>query len=130
MNISDYIAELEAFINSSKIVSSYNLTIDRKTADIAFVSGKIEFRDGTTLDFKEFIEESRGSIEKYKYGYNYRKGSDNIFRYDNAPDPCAKDVKTFPYHKHLEDGIIVEAQEVGLSDVLAEIEGSYFLKND
>lgn len=62
MNISDYIAELEAFINSSNIVSSSNLTIDRKTTDIAFVSGKIEFRDGTTLDFKEFIEESRGRL--------------------------------------------------------------------
>ena len=60
MNISDYIAELEALINSSKIVSSYNLTIDRKTADIASVSGKINFRDGTTLDFKEFVEESEG----------------------------------------------------------------------
>ena len=93
MNISDYIAELEALINSSKIVSSYNLTIDRKTADIASVSGKIDFRDGTTLDFKEFVEESEGRIEKYKYGYNYRKGSDSIFRYDNAPDPKAKRYK-------------------------------------
>ncbi len=127
MNISDYIAELEALINSSKIVSSYNLAIDRKTAEIAFVSGKIEFRDGTTLDFKEFIEESEGSIEKYKYGYNYRKGSDSIFRYDNAPDPGAKDIKTFPYHKHLEDGTIVESKGIELSDVLDELEGSYFL---
>ncbi|KAF0144606.1 MAG: hypothetical protein FD156_1620 [Nitrospirae bacterium] len=122
MNISDYIAELEALINSSKIVSSYNLTIDRKTADIAFVSGKIDFRDGTILDFKEFIEESEGSIEKYKYGYNYRKGSDSIFRYDNAPDPSAKGIKTFPYHKHLQDKTIAESSHVKLSDVLSEIE--------
>ena len=122
MNISDYIAELEALINSSKIVSSYNLTIDRKTADIAFVSGKINFRDGTTLDFKEFVEESEGSIEKYKYGYNYRKGSDNIFRYDNAPDPRAKDIKTFPYHKHLKDGAIAESSYIKLSNVISEIE--------
>jgi hypothetical protein len=122
LNISDYIAELESLINSSKIVSSYNLTIDRKTADIAFVSGKIDFRDGTTLDFKEFVEESEGSIEKYKYGYNYRKGSDNIFRYDNAPDPRAKDIKTFPYHKHLKDGAIAESSYIKLSNVISEIE--------
>lgn len=64
MNISDYIVELEALINSSEIVSSYNLTIDRKTADIAFISGKIDFRDGATLDFKEFIEESEGNIRE------------------------------------------------------------------
>ncbi|MBI4685058.1 MAG: hypothetical protein HY755_07645 [Nitrospirae bacterium] len=130
MNISDYIAELEALINSSPIVSSYNLTIDRKTADIAFVSGKIDFRDGTILDFKEFIEESEGSIEKYKYGYNYRKGSDSIFRYDNAPDPKAKNIKTFPYHKHLKDGTIAESKEIELAVVLAEIEGSYFLEDN
>jgi hypothetical protein len=129
LNISDYIAELEALINSSKIVSSYNLTIDRKTADMAFVSGKIDFRDGTILDSKEFIEESEGNIEKYKYGYNYRKGSDNIFRYDNAPDPRAKDIKTFPHHKHLKDGSIVESSHVKLSDVISEIEELFITYN-
>lgn len=129
MNISDYIAELEALINSSKIVSSYNLTIDRKTADIAFVSGKIDFREGTILDFKEFIEESEGSIEKYKYGYNYRKGSVHIFRYDNAPDPRAKHIKTFPYHKHLKEGTIVESSQVKLSDVISEIEELFIPDN-
>lgn len=130
MNISDYIAELEALINSSKIVSSYNLTIDRKTADIAFVSGKIDFRDGTTLDFKEFVEESEGSIEKYKYGYNYRKGLDSIFRYDNAPDPRSKDIKTFPYHKHLKDGTIAESSYVKLSNVISEIEELFIPDNE
>ena len=130
MNISDYIAELEALINSSQIVSSYNLTIDRKTADIAFISGKIDFRDGTILDFKEFVEESEGRIEKYKYGYNYRKGSDSIFRYDNAPDPKAKDIKTFPYHKHLKDGTIAESGNVKLSDVISEIEGLFIPNNE
>ncbi|MBI1810919.1 MAG: hypothetical protein HY035_11730 [Nitrospirae bacterium] len=130
MNISDYIAELEALINSSQIVSSYNLTIDRKTADIAFVSGKIDFRDGTILDYKEFVEESEGRIEKYKYGYNYRKGSDSIFRYDNAPDPKAKDIKTFPYHKHLKDGTIAESGNVKLSNVISEIEGLFIPNNE
>jgi hypothetical protein len=101
LSISDYTAELESVINSSTIASSYNLNIDRKTADIAFISGRIDFRDGTTLDFKEFIEGSEDTIEKYKYAYNYRKGSDSIFRYDNAPDPSAKGIKTFPHHKHL-----------------------------
>ena len=129
MNISDYIAELETLINSSQIVSSYNLTIDRKTADIAFVSGKIDFRDGTTLDFKEFVEESEGSIEKYKYAYKYRKGSDSIFRYDNAPDPSAKGIKTFSYHKHLKEGTIAESSHIKLSDVITEIEELFIPDN-
>jgi hypothetical protein len=130
LNISDYISELEYLINSCKSVSSYNLIIDRKTSDIAFVSGKIEFRDGTILDFKEFLQESGGNIEKYKYGYNYRIASDNIFRYDNAPDPSAKDMTTFPCHKHLKDGTIIESQQMKLSDVLSEIEEMFVAGED
>ena len=65
MSIDNYVVKLESDINSSPVVSSYSITIDRKTNDIAFVSGTIEFRDGTTLDFKEFIEVKEGGIEKY-----------------------------------------------------------------
>ena len=130
MSISDYTAELESVINSSTIASSYNLNIDRKTADIALISGRIDFRDGTTLDFKEFIEGSEDTIEKYKYAYNYRTGSDSIFRYDNAPDPSAKGIKTFPHHKHLKGGAIVESRQVNLSDVISEIEGLYIADED
>ncbi len=130
MSISDYIAQLESIINSSEIVSSYNLNIDRKTSDIAFISGTIDFRDGTILDFKEFIEGADENIEKYKYAYNYRKSSDCIFRYDNAPDPSAKDIKTFPHHRHLSDGTIVESKQVELSDVIREIEGLYITNED
>jgi hypothetical protein len=130
LSISDYTAELESVINSSTIASSYNLNIDRKTADIALISGRIDFRDGTTLDFKEFIEGSEDTIEKYKYAYNYRKGSDSIFRYDNAPDPSAKGIKTFPHHKHLKGGTIIESRQVKLSDVISEIEGLYIADED
>jgi len=130
LSINDYIAGLESVINSSTIVSSYNLNIDRKTSDTAFLSGRIDFRNRTTLDFKEFIEGSEDSIEKYKYAYNYRKESDNIFRYDNAPDPSAKGIKTFPHHKHLKNGTIVESQQVKLSDIISEIEGLYIADED
>ncbi len=55
MSIDKYIIDLEAVIFSHSFVSSYTLTIDRKTSDIAFLSGIIEFRNGTVLDFKEFV---------------------------------------------------------------------------
>ena len=122
MSINKYIAELELLISSFSIVSAYNLNIDRKTEDIVFISGIIEFRDGTTLDFKEFIDSTRYGIEKYKYAYNYRISSDILFRYDNAPDPSAKKVKTFPHHKHLKSGEIIESKQMDLKKVLEEIE--------
>ena len=125
MNISEYISKLEALINASPAIASYNLNIDRKSDEIVFISGKIEFRNDSILDFKEFIESINNGIEKYKYAYNYRQGLNNIFRYDNAPDPGARKVKTFPYHKHLEDGSIIDSGQLELSDVLDEIEELY-----
>ena len=128
MSINNYVVQLESVINSSPFVSSYNVTIDRKTNDIAFVSGTVEFRDGTTLDFKEFIENKESGIEKYMYAYNYRSHSTVIFRYDNSPDPRANKLETFPRHKHLKNDEIVGSQEINLVDVLKEIEGKYFTK--
>jgi len=130
LSIDNYVVQLESAIASFPVVSSYNIAIDRKTNDIAFVSGTIEFRDGTTLDFKEFIESKESDIEKYKYAYNYRTHSSVIFRYDNSPDPRAKELETFPYHKHLKNDEIVKSQEINLLDVLKEIEGTYFVKED
>jgi len=45
-----------------------------------------------------------------------------LFRYDNAPNPGAKHLKTFPHHKHTEDGNIVDSYPVTLSEVLEKIE--------
>ncbi len=129
MRINDYISGLESVIESSPFIASYNLNIDRRSDEIAFISGIIEFRNGSILDFKEFIEVIGRGIEKYKYAYNYRKGSACLFRYDNAPDPSAKKMKTFPHHKHIKDGGISESKQMNLSEVLNEIEGSYILED-
>jgi hypothetical protein len=125
LSIDKYILELELLISSFSIVSAYNLNIDRKTEDVAFISGIIEFRDGTTLDFKEFIDSTRFGIEKYKYAYNYRMSTDIIFRYDNAPDPRAKKTDTFPHHKHIKSGEIIDSKQMDLKKVLEEIETAY-----
>jgi len=129
LNINDYILQLETIINSFSLISSYNLNIDRKSDEIVFISGRIDFRNGTLLDFKEFVEGTGKGIDKYKYSYNYRRGAHNFFRYDNAPDPRAKGLKSFPHHKHLEDESITESVETGLTDVLSEIEKMYQIKD-
>jgi hypothetical protein len=122
LSIDDYISQLELIINTLPITTSYSLIIDRKTAQTAFISGRIYLRDSSAFEFKEFIESSDTDIEKYKYAYNYHKGADNLFRYDNAPDPRARRLKTFPHHKHLRSGEIIESLDVTLADVLKEIE--------
>lgn len=122
LNMNDYISDIEGLIRSCFIMSSYHLTTDRRTENIAFISGQIYFIEGSLLDFKEFVEKTDKGIEKYKYGYNYRKDSVVLFRYDNAPDPSAKSLTTFPHHKHTESGSIVDSHPVSLSEVLEEIE--------
>lgn len=122
MNINEYIAEFETRIQSAAIVASYNLNVDRKTEDLAFIAGRIDFRDGTILDFKEFIAAAEHGITKLKYGYNYRTDSETLFRYDNAPDPRAKALPSYPHHKHESDGKISISNEIGLAEVLEEVE--------
>ena len=122
MNINDYITKIEKIIHYFSIVASYSLNIDRKTNDIAFLSGKIYFRDDSVLDFKEFVERTELGIEKYKYGYNYRIDSKILFRYDNAPDPSARKLKSYPHHKHTADNEMIESKPISLEDILNEIE--------
>ena len=122
MNINEYILEIENLLESSPIVKSHTLNLDRKTPGIAFISGKIEFRDCSILDFKEFLEQAGMEVQKGKYGYTYRRTSDVEFRYNNAPDPRAKALSSFPHHKHLPDGKIAESYPISLAEVLQQIE--------
>jgi len=122
LSINKYFSRLEARLETSSLVAIYTMGIDKKSDDIALISGKVEFRDGSVLNFKEFVENTGRWVQKYKYAYNYRLHKETIFRYDNAPDPNAKDLKTYPHHKHLCGGAIVVSRPVALNDVLDEIE--------
>ncbi|MCW5198330.1 hypothetical protein VU06_01105 [Desulfobulbus sp. F3] len=119
--MNEYLAKIEETVRFCFLMAAYQLNIDRKTQDMAFISGQIDFVDGSTLDFKEFVEKTDEKIEKYKYGYNYRKDSSVLFRYDNALDPGARCLNSFPHHKHLRDGKMVASHAVSLEEVLAEI---------
>jgi len=126
LNINDYIFSIESIVYSISIATNYHFHIDRKTEDIAFISGRIDFKDGSMLEFKEFIEKTDSHIEKYKYGYNYRMNTDILFRYDNAPDPRAKKLTSFPHHKHLRNGNIIASKPVEFIDIIREIEEIMF----
>ena len=56
-----------------------------------------------------------------KYGYNYQdKDESIIFRYDNALDPKARELSTYPDHKHTLKGLS-PAKRPLLEEVLREI---------
>ncbi len=40
-----------------------------------------------------------------------------MFEYDNAPDPEARHLNSFPHHKHTKDGAIEGSRSVTLSEI-------------
>ena len=81
----------------------------------------IIFIDGTKLHFKEFVAYKSANINSLKYAYNYlAKDNTLVLRYDNALDPKAKALPTYPAHKHLPDKRIA-ASRPSFEEVLKEI---------
>ncbi len=122
MSIDDYIIEVETEIKNCVNLANYELTFDKKSSETVFISGKLIFRNGSILDFKEFVKINNFDFRKLKYAYNFRNQTNLIFRFDNAQDSRAKKLNSFPHHKHLPNDEIIESFEVNLSFILQEIE--------
>lgn len=120
MNLSEYVADLHSLLQSHPHIALYHLEADFRGESFLYLSGKVEFLHGATLDFKEFLEFNNDHIQKYMYGYNYRTSETVLFRYDNAPDPRATHLSTYPAHKHDGDQLIA-FPPVDLPRVINEI---------
>jgi hypothetical protein len=104
------ISDLEWLIDRVTIDTEYD-----EDTDVGIIGGSITFKDGSILHFKEVL---LGDERHYRFHYmDARNGL--IARWDTAPHH--KDLKTFPYHVHLPDGVR-ESMEVTLMDVFDEIE--------
>jgi hypothetical protein len=104
------IAGLEWLIDREVVESEYD-----EDAELGIIGGKITFKDGSILHFKEVIF-SKGR----QYRFQYMDDKNNlIFRWDTAPHH--QEVKTFPYHAHTPKGVI-ECNAMDLNDVLTTIE--------
>lgn len=120
MNPGDYVAEIHRFLHSHPHIAGYRLETDFRGESFLYLSGAVQFLPGTTLDIKEFLEFHQDRVERYKYAYNYRERERVLFRYDNAPDPRAHHLPTYPAHKH-EGAVLVPSPPVDLPFVIAEI---------
>lgn len=76
---------------------------------------RADIKNNTELYLREYM---RIGDEKYSYHWHEKEGK-LITRWDNAPH---QKVKTFPHHKHLSDGTVVESYEITLEKVLKSIE--------
>jgi len=104
---------------STPFVTATTLSYEERPPSAGLIKGWLVFADGAQLDFKEFLL-LRPTLQVIKYGYHYRAGQRLIFRYDNANDPAARHLPTFPHHKHTPAGFLA-AEQPSLRQVLQEI---------
>lgn len=119
MPLTEYVAGLQALIAQTPFVTATSLSYEDRPPSAGFIKGTIGFLDGSQLDFREFLI-TQPTSRVIKYGYHYRMGDRLVFRYDNATDPAARDLSTFPHHKHL-PGALVATEQISLPQVLREI---------
>jgi hypothetical protein len=119
MSLKDYVSAIEVLIAETPFVTATSLSYEERPPTAGLIKGSILFIDGSRLDLKEFliIDPMPRVI---KYAYNYRRGDQLIFRYDNANDPAARNLSTFPSHKHVASGILA-AEKPSLEQLLQEI---------
>ena len=106
-------------------LSSCGIIVDLKVIDINVeptiqsLKAKAVLKNGYILQITESI-----GIDFRRYSYHLQKGNDMIKRWDNAPH--WKNIKTFPYHIHIQtngenDVGLMESPEVFIDDVLRDL---------
>ena len=119
MPLNAYVAALQALVASTHFVTATSVSYEERPPSAGLIKGNLLFADGSQLDLKEFLI-TQPTLSVIKYGYHYRMGTRLIFRYDNANDPAARNLPTFPSHKHVPAGLVA-TESSSLEQVLQEI---------
>ena len=119
MSLKDYVAALQVLVAATPFVTATSLSYEERPPSAGLIKGSLVFTDGSQLDFKEFLI-TQPTLRVIKYGYHYRGGDRLIFRYDNANDPAARHLPTFPSHKHAPSGLLA-AEKPSIEQLLQEI---------
>jgi Family of unknown function (DUF6516) len=99
MRIEEYFRQVDAMITLCSRVVLKTMLYDERSETKGFIRGLLHFDDGSELHIREFVDVSTG-IERYKYSYHYMRAGRLMFRYDNSADITARDLATYPHHKH------------------------------
>lgn len=121
LRIETYFRQVNETLENCAVALSVNVTCDKRGTHEGFIRGEIHFRDGSILQFREFVDVEL-MIERLMYAYHYTEASSKfMFRYDNTGH--YKSVPTYPHHKHegSEQNVVISTAPF-LADVLVEIE--------
>ncbi len=127
MRIETYFRQVNETLENCAVALSVNVTYDKRGTHEGFIRGEIHFRDGSILQFREFVDVEL-MIERLMYAYHYAEAFGKfMFRYDNTGHH--KSVPTYPHHKHegSEQNVVISTAPF-LADVLVEIEKLVLLR--
>lgn len=104
MNLRDYYLKIESLLKEFSLITHFSIEFEEVTAYIGYLKGKLEFINGSTLYFFEFVEIQNDTpvLAKYKYQWQSFEG-ELLKRWDNAPHH--KELDTFPDHVHDPNGV-------------------------
>jgi hypothetical protein len=106
MSVAEYVEEIRRQILDTPHVVSHSLGYEDRPPLAAIVRGSVTFVDGTYIHFKEFLQ-LRPVITRLKYAYHCATSTHALmFRYDNARDPAARHLSTYPDHRHAPDEVL------------------------
>lgn len=118
--IDSHFQAIENAINDDLLVVTFDLERVYMTRTRAYIKGKINFADGTSLALFQHVKITENGLDITDYRYHYMNADDRmIFRYDNAPHH--RELDKFPNHKHLPMGLESVAMPT-VKDVLEEID--------
>ena len=119
MPLKAYVSSLQTLVAATPFVAATSFSYEERPPSAGLMKGNVLFVDGSQLDIKEFLL-TQPAVLIIKYGYHFHRGPNLIFRYDNANDPAARDLATFPSHKHTPGGLFA-AEKPSLEQVLQEV---------
>lgn len=100
MSVADYASRLRSDILDTPHVVSHSLGYEDRPPVAGIVRDSATFADWSALHFKEFLRLSP-TITQLKYAYHYVAADGSLlFRYDNARDPVARHLASYPHHRH------------------------------
>lgn len=116
-DVSQHFEIIERAIEYSPAIEA-EIESERFDATNGRITGVLYFADGSRLEFSELVVIEKSRLVKSRYRYQFVRGDETVFRYDNAPHH--DHVSTHPHHKHVGNEIL-PAIEPGLGQVLGEV---------
>jgi Family of unknown function (DUF6516) len=103
--------EIFKWLDNESLVNSFQILDFRKTETIFYLNLKINFIDKSSLQVREFVDESHR-----KYSFHWQSEFQTlIMRWDNSPH--FPDLITFPHHKHLPNNKVESSYDISLEEV-------------